>query len=55
MPIYYRKAPNHKTDSELIKDLIKLKELFQNFQLNEIVPSIDREINIAKKERNRPE
>ena len=45
-----QKAPNFKSDKELIKDLEVIKPLFEGVQLNDIVKLIDDEIAIAKRE-----
>lgn len=46
------KAPNFTSDTQLIKDLGVVKQLFNNVQLFEVVKEIDIEIEIAKREKN---
>ena len=46
-----QKAPNFKSDRELIKDLTAIKPLFEKAQLAEIVKMIDNEIDIARTEK----
>lgn len=48
-----KKAPNFKTDKELIKDLEKVKKQFEDFQLNNIAQSMEKEIEICKAERRK--
>ena len=51
---YYKKlqkAPNFKSNKELIKDLTAIKPLFEKVELPEIVRMIDNEIDIARTEK----
>jgi|GEM_PF-4487286 len=43
------KAPNFKVDKELLKDLEKIRPIFENYGFNEIVQVVDREIDMCKK------
>jgi hypothetical protein len=45
-----RDAPNFKTDEELVKDLNVIRPLFAKCGFNDILQSIDNEIDIAKNE-----
>lgn len=43
------KAPNFKADKELLKDLEKIRPIFENHGFNEILQMIDKEIDMCKK------
>lgn len=45
-----QKVPNFKTEKELIKDLQRIKPLFERVQLSEIVKMIDNELDVARSE-----